>query len=91
MAQIPEIQEHSAPSELGLIENKNDEGIVFKQVNSKGTQNEYSQPHSLVTEDILPEPPRDYMKGWRLYVLTFAYRPFHHLFPYIWEPLPNCE
>ncbi|KAI2465004.1 drug resistance transporter EmrB/QacA subfamily [Annulohypoxylon bovei var. microspora] len=72
MTPVSEIQEHEMPS--APVENDHGEegDVVLRRVNSKEPQHEHIQPSSQITQDILAEPPREYLKGWRLYVLTLA-------------------
>ncbi|KAI0888580.1 drug resistance transporter EmrB/QacA subfamily [Annulohypoxylon maeteangense] len=70
MAPSPEIQEHEASSRA--TENNNGESIVLEHIDSKRPQSKHDQHDSQTTQDIIAEPPREYLKGWRLYVLTFA-------------------
>ncbi|KAI0128108.1 major facilitator superfamily domain-containing protein [Hypoxylon sp. NC0597] len=49
-----------------------DGGITLRPVKSKDPQDGNKQPDSETTQDVIAEPPRQYLKGWRLYTLSFA-------------------
>ncbi|KAI0892714.1 drug resistance transporter EmrB/QacA subfamily [Annulohypoxylon nitens] len=70
MAPILEIHERETSSRV--VGNSNEESIVPTQINSREPQCENSQPDDRTTGNFITEPPREYLKGWRLYVLTFA-------------------
>lgn len=70
MAPILEI--HERETLPGVVGNSNEESIVLRQINSREPQCENSRPDNRTTGNFVTEPSREYLKGWRLYVLTFA-------------------
>ncbi|KAI1087573.1 drug resistance transporter EmrB/QacA subfamily [Rostrohypoxylon terebratum] len=70
MTPILEIHERETSSEV--VGNSNGESIVLKQPNSKELPCENVQLDNQTTDDFATEPPREYLKGWKLYILTFA-------------------
>ncbi|KAI1410315.1 drug resistance transporter EmrB/QacA subfamily [Hypoxylon sp. FL1857] len=72
MASIPEIQEHGNPPSAVDTAHAEDGGITLGPVSSKEPQGGDNQQDGENTRDIITEPPRQYLKGWRLYTLSFA-------------------
>lgn len=75
MAQIPDIQEYGNRPAAARTGNAHveDGGIVLGPVKPEEPQDGNVQDGSQPSPNITAEPPRAYLKGWRLYTLSFSY------------------
>ncbi|OTB00543.1 hypothetical protein M426DRAFT_324209 [Hypoxylon sp. CI-4A] len=73
MASVPEIQEHGDPSTVvSSSQAESGGGIMLSPTKSREVQDNNLPNNDQEAQDVSAEPPRQYLTGWRLYVLTFA-------------------
>ncbi|KAI6085737.1 drug resistance transporter EmrB/QacA subfamily [Hypoxylon rubiginosum] len=73
MRQSPDIQEHgNSPAVTTGNADVEDGGIVLRRVNPGEPQDGNNQDDNQPSPNAALEPPRTYLKGWRLYTLSFA-------------------
>ncbi|OTA55986.1 drug resistance transporter EmrB/QacA subfamily [Hypoxylon sp. EC38] len=71
-SKIPENHEHGNPPSTAENAQAEAGGITLGSVKSKASQGGNKQQDNQTTGDDIAEPPRQYLKGWRLYTLSFA-------------------